>query len=721
MKQVIQTLSTGEITVNDVPIPALKDKYVLVRNTHSIISSGTEKTKIDMGKKNLIEKARARPDLVKQVINKLKNEGLVKTLNTVRSRLESPSPLGYSCSGEVIAVGGLVNGLKVGDRVACGGADFANHAEFNSVPMNLVVKIPAAVSNEEAAFTTVGSIALQGVRLAQTQIGETFLVVGLGLIGQIVCQILKSSGCNVIGLDIDKNLVKKAEKIGVTPSTYDDCLSICDDLTDAHGVDGVLVCAGTTSNQPIELAGKVTREKGRVIVVGAVKMDIPREDYFKKEINVVISRSYGPGRYDPVYEEGGNDYPFGYVRFTEKRNMKSFLELISNRQIDIGGLISHRFSMEDAPSAYDLIEGRKQEEYMGIVLEYAKNQKDNNSSKITNQAKPYNKESLNISFFGAGNYATATLLPVLKRNKKINFNGVVTASGRTAEAVSKKFKFNFCSSQFEDLLKSETDVVFITSRHNDHAKSVILSANADKDVYVEKPLALSFKELSEIHKTLAKKKSFNLMVGFNRRFSPHVKAITNIFPKDSKSMVINIRVNAGKIDKDHWIQDPDLGGGRIIGEVCHFIDLASALSNSVPVKVYTTSLCKTNDTSLNTDNVSINIEFSSGAIANIVYTSEGSQAVSKEYVEIFCEGKTAIIDDFKKLEISEGTKIIYSSKLGSQDKGQTLMIKQWIDCIHSGQQCIPYESLILNSLTAIQAVESIMTDTPLKVEMIAFE
>jgi len=336
MKQVTQTLRTGKIEVNEVPIPTLIDTFVLVKNLASVISAGTEKTKIDMGKKNLLQKAKARPDQVKQVLDKVKTEGLTKTFQTVNSRLNSPSPLGYSCAGLVVASGGLVEGIQPGDRVACGGADYANHAEFVTIPKNLIVKIPDNISDEEAAFTTVGSIAVQGVRLTEPKLGETFLVLGLGLIGQITVQLLRANGCNVIATDLEVSLVDQAEGFGAVGAGPDtDIEEICKQLTAGRGVDGVLVCAGTSSNQPIELCGAVTREKGRVVVVGAVRMDIPREDFFKKEISVVISRSYGPGRYDPFYEENGNDYPFGYVRFTEQRNMQTFIELVSQGKVKV--------------------------------------------------------------------------------------------------------------------------------------------------------------------------------------------------------------------------------------------------------------------------------------------------------------------------------------------------------------------------------------------------
>ena len=396
MKPVTQTLRTGVVEVNEVPIPTLNDKFVLVKNIVSVISAGTEKTKIDMGKKNLLQKAKARPDLVKQVINKIQTEGLKKTFQTVTSRLNSPSPLGYSCAGRVVAAGGLVEGIQPADRVACGGADYANHAEVVAIPKNLVVKIPDNVSDEEAAFTTVGSIAMQGVRLSQPLLGETFLVLGLGLLGQIAVQLLRANGCNVIATDLDASLVKQAESfgaIGAGPGT--DVEALCKELTAGHGVDGVLVCAGTSSNQPIELCGAVTREKGRVVVVGAVRMDIPREDFFKKEINVVISRSYGPGRYDPSYEENGNDYPLGYVRFTEQRNMQTFLELVAQGKIDVKTLITHRYTVDQAAEAYQLIAGDKTEPYLGIIMQYDAN--TSTSKKALNASRCFHSCGPNIT------------------------------------------------------------------------------------------------------------------------------------------------------------------------------------------------------------------------------------------------------------------------------------------------------------------------------------
>lgn len=717
MKQVIQTLRAGVVEINEVPIPALTDKFVLLRNSTSVISAGTEKTKIDMGKKSLLQKAKARPDLVKQVLNKIKTEGLQKTLQTVNSRLDSPSPLGYSCAGTVVASGGLVEGIQPGDRVACGGADYANHAEYVAVPRNLVVKIPANVSDEEAAFTTVGSIALQGVRLAEPLLGETFLVVGLGLLGQIAVQLLKANGCNVIGTDLDASLVTRAEgygAVGVPPGG--DVASICSALTGGYGVDGVLVCAGTSSNAIIELCGAVTREKGRVVVVGAVRMDIPREDYFKKEISVVISRSYGPGRYDPFYEENGNDYPLAYVRFTEQRNMETFLGLVSQGKLDIKSLITHRFAVEDAARAYQLIEGSKTEPYLGILLQYRPQPYSADAaSRISVSPSQVAGDKVKLSFYGAGNYATASLLPPMQASDKVAFSGLVTASGRSAQGVAKQFGFAFCAGNYAELLEGDTDAIVVTTRHDTHGAAVRDALNAGKHVYVEKPMALSVAELAEIQQAYARCGKAQVMVGFNRRFAPATRQVIEHFVGVKSPLVVNIRVNAGFIPADHWIQDPQAGGGRMIGEGCHFIDLASALVGSNVKTVYAVGSSKAEKSALLNDSLCLTLSFDNGSVANITYTADGAKAMAKEYVELFGGGRSAVIDDFKVVKLYIGDSGVSEHKLGVQDKGQKTMIAAWLAGLKSGTPCVAYDCLMATSLATVLAVESMTVGMPLTV------
>ena len=719
MKQVTQTLKTGAIEIKDVPVPSLSDGFVLVKNHVSVISAGTEKTKIEMGKKSLLQKAKARPDLVKQVVKKIQTEGIKKTLQTVNSRLDSPSPLGYSCAGHVIAVGGLAQGIQPGDRVACGGANYANHAEFVAIPKNLVVKVPDNVSDDEAAFTTVGAIAMQGLRLAEPKLGETFVVLGLGLIGQIMVQLLQANGCRVIATDLDGSLVKRAaDSYGAhAVGPGDDLTRICADLTAGHGVDGVLVCAGTSSNQPIESCGAITREKGRVVVVGAVRMDIPREDYFKKEISVVISRSYGPGRYDTNYEEGGQDYPYGYVRFTETRNMESFLALLSQGAIEVTSLITHRFTMDQAAEAYQLLEGAKREPYLGILLQYQPDTAKTPESmqRITVNTAPLKDKLLKLSFLGAGNYATASLLPPLQRHPHVQFNGLATSSGRTAQGIADKFGFRFCSADYAELLADDSDAIVVSTRHDSHANSVIQALKQKKHVYVEKPLGLSVSELSAIDTAYQSADSSQIMVGFNRRYAPATLMAREHFAGIQSPLVISIRVNAGEIPADHWIQDPAIGGGRVIGEACHFVDLASAIADSAPNYVHAFAAQAENKSPLLNDNIVIQLRFDNGSIANITYTSNGSKAMSKEYVEIFGGGKSALIDDFKETQLFSGDTHRARHKLATQDKGQRNMLARWVDGLRSGTPCTSYELTMRNSLGAILAVESLAVGMPLSV------
>lgn len=722
MKQVTQTLRDGVISVKDVPVPGLGDKFVLVRNAASVISAGTEKTSVDMARKNLLQKAKARPDLVKQVLKKLKADGFKKTFQTVGARLDSPSPLGYSSAGTVLAVGGLVEGIKPGDRVACGGVGYANHAEIVAVPRNLVVKVPDNVTDEEAAFTTLGSIGLQGVRLAEPQLGETFLVLGLGILGQMCVQILQANGCRVLGTDLDADQVRLASEhgaIGLEPGT--DIVQSCLDLTAGRGVDGVLVCAGTSSNQPIELCGQVTREKGRVVVVGAVRMDIPREDYFKKEISVVISRSYGPGRYDPFYEESGNDYPFGYVRFTEQRNMESILGLLDRGGLNLKNLITHRFDVDEAAKAYQLIQGDKTEPYIGIVLNYgdASDSAQKVAPRIEMNASPgareSGKERLGISFFGAGNYATASLIPPLQQHAGVEFRGLVTASGRTAQGVAEKSGFAFCAGEYSALLEQDTDAIMITTRHDTHASAVVDGLNAAKHMYVEKPLALNVAELAAVDVAARANPQQQLMVGFNRRFAPLTQSARRFFAGVNAPLVVSIRVNAGNIPSNHWIQDPAVGGGRMIGEGCHFVDLASALTSSNVSSVHAFATAKAEKSALLNDNLTVSLQFENGSVANIIYTADGSPGLPKEYVEIHGGGRSVVIDDFKEAKFYDKDMKTTAEKLGGQDKGQQNMLSAWVDGLQAGTPCVDYACLVTSSLATVLAVESLTVGAAINV------
>jgi polar amino acid transport system substrate-binding protein len=715
MKQVVQTLKTGDISTIEVPIPTLADNFILVQNQVSVISSGTEKTKVDMGKKNLLQKAKARPDLVQQVIQKIKTEGLKKTFGTVNSRLSAPSPLGYSCSGTVVACGGNIKGIKPGDRVACGGAEYAHHAEYVSVPKNLVVKVPDNVSFEEAAFATVGSISLQGVRLVKPELGAVYTVIGLGLLGQITVQLLKAAGAKVIATDLDSDLVRLAESFGaVGVYSHKDLIPICELHTQGHGVDAALVCAGSSSNSIIESCGKIVRNKGKVVVVGAVRMDIPREDYFKKEIEVVISRSYGPGRYDVDYEVNGNDYPYGYVRFTEQRNMAAFLDLVSEKKVNLQPLITHRFSVDEAASAYKLLEGEKKEPYIAITLNYDSPSEFQTSSSFEKieLKKSRSTGKLKASFIGAGNYATASLLPLLK--DRVTLSGLFTSSGRSAAGVASKFGFEFVGNNIEDFLDKNSDALFITTRHDSHASYCIKGIESGKHVYVEKPLALTVEELSTVHKAYASHSSKHLFVGFNRRFAPLTQKVKEVFRSGSIPLVSVIRVNAGAIPMDHWVHDAKHGGGRIIGECCHFVDLAIAITGSLVTKVFATRMNDSAKTILQSDNVAISMEHENGSITTIIYTSSGSKLQSKERIEVYGGGKSCVIDDFKTLHLYDSSSE-KKVKLSSQNKGQAEMLDAFLKSIESGEPGFSYDEIINASLATIMSVESLTLGYPLNV------
>ena len=722
MKQVTQTLRTGVVEVRDVPVPTLQDSFILVRNAVSLISAGTERSIIQTGKMNLFQKARARPDLVRRVMKMIQRQGLAQTADVVRERLNAVSPLGNSCAGSVIAVGGAVEGIRPGDRVACGGAGYANHADIVAVPKNLVAAVPDGVSDAAAAFTTIGAIALQGVRLAEPKLGETFLVLGLGLVGQIAAQLLRANGCTVIGSDPDQDLVARAETIGaIGIKTDEDAVATCMALTQDQGVDGVIVCAGTKSNQPIELSGDVTREQGRVIVIGAVGMDIPRDEYYRKEIRVVISRSYGPGRYDPDYEVHGHDYPYGYVRFTEGRNMQAFLGLVASGAVRLDDLISHRFDIERAVEAFDLVEGKTGESSIGVLLEYPASRlpvaeaPSLASTRVAPTRRAATGDAVEISFIGAGNYATANLLPVLKEDRRVSLAGLVTASGRSAQSVAERFGFSHCAADVDELLNASADAVVIATRHDTHADIAAKALDRGKHVYVEKPLALDMGQLKVVAFAHAKADG-HLMVGFNRRFAPATRLVIDHFDGAPGPRVVNIRVNAGEVPRDNWIQDAAIGGGRLIGEGCHFVDLAAAIVGGKPKSVFAVGAESASKSAIINDNLVVSLTFDGRSIANIVYASSGPNSMAKERIEVFGGGLSAVIDDFGAVTLFDRTGKTKRRRFAAQDKGQKDMLDRWVDSVRSGEPCVPFDTLMAVSMATILAVESMMVNAPLDID-----
>jgi predicted dehydrogenase/threonine dehydrogenase-like Zn-dependent dehydrogenase len=710
MKQLIQNFKTGELYVDELPMPSVSEGMVLVENSFSLISSGTERSTVKVAQSNLIGKARQRPDLVAQVLQNIKKEGLKATLNKVRTKLDSFKALGYSAAGTVLTSFDTSSTFQPGDRVACAGQDYASHAEIIAVPQNLVVKIPDNVSFEEAAFTTMGAIALQGIRQAEPKLGEKVCIIGLGLLGQITGQLLKASGCDVFGIDLADQLVKLANEISVHKALNrkeDDLISACENFTNGYGFDSVIITAAAPTNDPILLATEIVRKKGKIIVVGAVKMDIPRDPYFyRKELELKISCSYGPGRYDAIYEEGGNDYPYAYVRWTEQRNMEAFLQMLSKKTIDVKPLITHIFGIEEASQAYDLVLGKKIEHHIGILLRYSVDKKKYITS---TPVKNNPQHKINTGFIGAGSFAQSYLIPNVK-SYGASLDTVVTSKGITSKNVSAKFGFNTCSANITDILNNnEIDTVFIASPHSSHAGQVIQSLKANKNVFVEKPLAINEQDLNSIIETKAVHHT-PLMVGFNRRFSPLSISIKEAFINISEPLVINIRVNAGYIPKEHWTQIPAVGGGRILGEICHFIDLMQFFTGAEPVKVYADSIQTNNSKIKSDDNLSMVIKFNNGSLGNIIYTANGDKSLPKELIEVFGGGKVGVIRDFQNGTIHAGNN---DKTIKLSGKGHQQEVYAFLNAIRDGKDSpISFRSVCLTTITTFRVMDSLSTGLP---------
>jgi len=694
--------------LSDVPYPAFDKDKILVRNYFSLISSGTEISKVNTARKGYLGKAKEKPEQVKQVLDTLKKEGIINTYRKVMNKLDSLNPLGYSSAGIVIAVGKDVREFHVGDRVACAGQDIANHAEIVAVPANLAARIPENVSFEEAAFTTVAAIALQGIRQADLRIGESCLVIGLGLIGQLTVQMLKASGISVAGVDLKKDNVDLSEKSGIDiaflredPQTEAGIVA----FAGGYGVDASIITAGSSSLDPVELAGRMCRSKGKVIIVGAVPTGFSREQYYKKELELKMSCSYGPGRYNLDYEFKGLDFPIGYVRWTENRNMQAYLQLVAQRKINPSGLISHVYDFDKALSAYDMILSRT-ENIVGILLKYQ--QEIIPAAKISDLKKIPANENLLISFIGAGSFAQNSLLPNIKIGTLVS---VATAESHNSKSVAGKFGFcNAVDSGDAVAAEKESNTLFIATRHDTHFKYVVQGLKNRKNVFVEKPLCMTLEELEQI-KYAYNEAVTHLMVGFNRRFAPQVEVLKKMLVP-SILVAINYRVNAGSIPSDNWIQDPVFGGGRIIGEVCHFIDLVTFLAASKPSAVHAFSM--EDPMGLN-DTLSISLKFTNGSIATIQYLSNGSKEAKKEYLEVFSGGSIMIIDDFRTLEVY-GKKHKTSKSL-NQDKGHKEEVRRFLEAVKKGIDTpISFNELYSSAFTTFKVVESLRENRSIDLE-----
>ena len=708
MKQILQHKRSGLVKVEEVPPPCLRGSGLLVLNEASLISPGTEKSTIQSTKQSLVAKAMERPEKVRKVLSAIHTDGLALTLSRVFDKLDSPASLGYSCAGTVAEASRDADGFSVGDRVACAGQNYASHAEMVYVPKHLCVKIPDGVDSEDASFVTLGAIALQGVRQAEPRLGDRIAVIGLGLLGQLTVQLLKASGCRVLGSDLDQSKLQLAQLSGadvVVPSS--DLANAAEAFSDGHGVDAVIITASTRDNGPIEAAGEIARKKGRVVVVGAVGMNIPREPYYKKELELRLSMSYGPGRYDVHYEEQGRDYPFGYVRWTEQRNMQAFLELVAERKVQLKSLITHRFPIEEAESAYTLMmEGSVP--YIAMVITYPSDHTRPLPRTIlvgtAQAARP-----VTLGIIGAGNHVRDMLLPPLQNMSNVAIRGICTASGLTAKTLATKITAAYCTSDSRSILDDAAiNTVLIGTRHDSHAALTVQALRAGKHVFVEKPLCLTEEELQDIRSTYEQQaaEGLHLMVGFNRRFSPHAKEARTFFSSRSNPLVMLYRINAGRIPADHWVQDPDVGGGRVIGEVCHFVDYMHALCASPPTSVFASRVGR-HSSGITEDQCSLSLTFGDGSIGTIIYTAEGSSALQKEHFEAHADGMSLVMSDFMETRTYHNGKSALF-KTAKRDKGFAQEMAQFVQAIEQGlPPVIPFEQIDAVTRACLLAVRSL--------------
>jgi len=715
MKQVLQNRKTGRPFVGEVPVPALQRGRVLVRTVASLISAGTERAAVELVSKGLVQEARQRPDLVKAVVAKVKNEGLLNTFASVRDKMAASQALGYSASGVVAAVAEDVSEFQVGDRVACAGVGYASHAEVLSVPKNLCVHLAEGVSFESGAYGTLGAIALQGVRLAEPTLGESVVVIGLGLVGQLTVQLLKANGCRVFGLDLDQTRVALALELGADKASVSSETSAkeIEAWTRGHGADAVLITAATDSNEPVELAARVSRLKGRVIVVGMTGMNIPRAPFFSRELKLVISMSYGPGRYDPEYEERGHDYPLPYVRWTEKRNIESFLELIGEQKINVERLTTHRFPIADADRAYQLISGELREPNLGVVLNY---DPEAEVVRKVSLGAPVRKseKSIVLGVIGAGGYVPAMLLPHFK-TEGVEFRAITTASGISAHDVGKRFGFVYAVSSAEEVLDdASVNLIVVGTRHDLHAELARKALERNKHVFVEKPLALNDEQL-DLVLDAAGSSTGRLMVGFNRRFSPLAQRAKEFFNDRDTPLSMLYRVNAGRIPKEHWTQNAEEGGGRIVGEVCHFIDLMQFLAEAPPVSVFAESISAKSGKIVDADSVFITTRFADGSSGAVAYLSEGDKGLAKERLEIFGAGRVFVLDDFRRATLyNDGREEQVALK--AQDKGQQAQVREvCANVLSGGAAPITLDELAATTRATFRVLDSLRERRPYEV------
>jgi predicted dehydrogenase/threonine dehydrogenase-like Zn-dependent dehydrogenase len=708
MKQLIQSASTGELSLLEVPVPDTPRGGILVRTQASLVSAGTERSMVTFGEKNLLQKARSRPDLVQQTIEKARRDGILDTIDTVRNRLEQPSVLGYSAAGIVIDAG-PESGFRVGERVACAGAGIASHAQVLAVPRNLALRLPDEVSFEEGAFCTVGAIALHGIRLGAPQLGEVTVVIGLGLLGQLAVQMLRAAGCIVLGTDPQQSRVELAMSLGAQWAGTDtaELASRVAALSSGRGADAVFIAADTPSNQPVELAAEVARSRATVISIGTVGTDLPRKPYFEKELEFRVSRSYGPGRYDDDYERKGHDYPYDYVRWTENRNMQAFATMIASVSVRIAPLITHRFDIEQGIAAYDVVLGRANEPFLGVMLQYgAEPEMARRIQVAPATAKPEKATAVNVGVLGAGLFANGTLIPAMQKTEGVKLIAISSAGGVSARAAADRFGFAWCATSTDEILSDETiNTVAIVTRPDLHARQVIAALRAGKHVFVEKPLCLTEEELGEIVEAYEAAGKM-LMVGYNRRFAPFVVALHDSLRDVAEPLMLTCRVNAGLIPPQHWVHDPSQGGGRLRGEACHFIDLLIHLAADRVQRVRTVALPDSGR--YRGDNFQVTLEFTNGSVGVVTYVANGARAFGKESIEAFGGGLAARLDDYRALHIQNGSRSTRRTAHLRQDKGHRAEWEAIARHITSGAAApIAFEEIVHSTRATLAAWESL--------------
>jgi predicted dehydrogenase/NADPH:quinone reductase-like Zn-dependent oxidoreductase len=717
MKQVLQYRRSGATRVVEVPAPLVPGGGLLVQNQWSLISPGTERMLVEAGGANLLTTARQRPELVKQVADKLARDGLAATIDAVRSRLDVAIPLGYSCAGTVLDVGtGSREFFSRDDRVACAGAGQANHAEIVAVARNLAVRVPDTVSLDDAAFVTVGAIALQGVRIADVRLGEACVVIGLGLVGQLTVQLLKAAGCRVFGIDVAADKVDLALAQGADGACLRSDLNVVDRVRAfslGRGADAILIAAATGSSDPIQLAPSLARDRAVVVALGMIGMDVPRNAYYEKELQVRLSRSYGPGRYDRSYEEDGVDYPVGYVRWTEQRNMEAFLDLVAAGTVHPSRLVTHRVPIADAERAYRIVTGEIVEPYLGILLEYpprAPSEAPTQTRVDLRPPRPVPTHTVRLGIIGAGSFARGVLLPALKK-LDVEFRGVATASAPSAQQTAARFGFDYAATDWQQVIEDDyVDAILIATRHDLHAEIAAAALRAGKAVFVEKPMALGDEELEDVLDAW-RGSGRVLQVGFNRRFAPTYQQLRARFGGRRGPLVISYRVNAGAVASTSWIVDPLQGGGRLIGEVCHMVDLLVDLAGAPVVSVFAQAA-----PSVAADDVLLTLSFGDGSLATIVYASGGDRSLPKEYLEVLGGGTAAVLDDFRTLRLhASGHATSLTRRLAPQDKGHSAELAAFLEAVRSGADSpVNPEHAAHVTRVTFAAVESVRTGLPVQ-------